>query len=200
MTTRIWKVGIVALVSDLFPGRAVPFSYAAIALPSLSCPVFRRVSGLVICLSLKWGKHDPSLQPWKSGEGSGCPQSSHPILLLSLLFSFLWVVLMSYATAAFHLSSLLPHLKELRWQLLPKITSHIISLIFFNGNRAHIPTSHSMVAVWFRTSHCILRCQIWKHISYLFHLCLGFVFFFFNTIFLLLGAVFLFESGERCLL
>lgn len=73
MTTRIWKVGIVASLSDLFPGRAVPFSYAAITLPSLSCPVFRRVSGLIICLSLKWGRHDPSLQPWKSGEGSGCP-------------------------------------------------------------------------------------------------------------------------------
>lgn len=40
MTARIWTVGIVASVSHLFPGRAVPFSYAAIALPSLSCPVF----------------------------------------------------------------------------------------------------------------------------------------------------------------
>lgn len=59
MTTRIWKVGIVASLSDLFPGRAVPFSYAAITLPSLSCPVFTRVSGLIICLSLKWGRRDP---------------------------------------------------------------------------------------------------------------------------------------------
>lgn len=73
MTTRIWKVGIVALVSALFPGRVVPFSYAAITLPSLSCPVLKRVSGLIICLSLWWGRHDPSLQPWKSGEGSGSP-------------------------------------------------------------------------------------------------------------------------------
>lgn len=131
MTTRVWKVGIVALVSDLLPGRAVPFSYAAITLPSLSCPVFRRVSDLIICLSSKWGRHDPSLQPGNQvKEGSGCPQSSHPILLPSLLLSFLWVVLMSCATAAFRLSSLLPHLKELHWQLLPKITPDIASLIF----------------------------------------------------------------------
>lgn len=83
---KSWYCGIGV---NLFPGRAVPFSYAAVTLPSLPCPVFRTVSGLIICLSLKWGKHDPSLQPWKSGEGSGCPYTSHPILLPSLLLSFL---------------------------------------------------------------------------------------------------------------
>lgn len=140
-----------------------PCTCEAITMPSWSCPVFRRLSSLIIYVSLKSGKHDPSPQLQKFGEGSGCPEASHPSLFAPLLLSwgsyelFLNCVL-RLLLDCLKFISLLPFLKKLYWWLLPKITFHITSLKCFNGNRAYIPTLCSTVAVWFKTSHCILRC------------------------------------------
>lgn len=68
--------------------------------PCQACPVFRRVSSLIIYLSLKCGRCGPSLQLWKLWKGSGYPEASHPTLLAPLLLRFLWAVLKSCAAAA----------------------------------------------------------------------------------------------------
>lgn len=165
MTTRIWKISTVALVSALLQGRRGSLHLCS-----------HDHSKHILCCIQKSFKSDYLLvlEIWKIWPFPAAVEvegriwvsrafTSHSPCSFRVELRFLWAVLKSCATTAsgvfkIHLSLLLPFLKKLCWQLLPKITFRITSLKCFNGNKAHILTLHSTAALWIRTSHCISRC------------------------------------------
>lgn len=165
ITTGVWEVSVTLwhLCQFCSEGGECPCTCAAITVPSLSCPVFRRVSSLIVYLSLKWGRCGPSLQLWKLWKGSGCPEASRPTLLAPLLLS--WG---SYELFLNHVLLLLVECLKFIWVLsclfwksytdsfyLKWLSISPLSNVLMET--ARIPTLHGTIAVWFRPSHCILR-------------------------------------------